>query len=116
MADHLIILLFEVVSHRYGGASLALLELASGRTHVESNIGYLVSLMVTIASHDDGSFEFIDNCFLKFCLLWSFVSVPRAPLCEPVHLLIDELVTMIDREILRYVVNDEIQTPLEYPR
>ena len=72
--------------------------------------------MVTIASHDDSTFEFVDNSFLVLSLFWRFVCVTLSSLGEPIHLLVNELVAVIDRKILRYVVNDEIETSLEYPR
>ena len=116
MADLFVVLLLEVVGHRDCGSSLTLLELAGRWTHVKSNIGYLVGLMVSIASHDDSTFEFIHNSFVEFSSFWRLVCVTGSPLGEPIHLLVDELVTVIDRKILRYVVNDKIETSLEYPR
>ena len=72
--------------------------------------------MVSIASHDNCAFELIDNGFVELYLLWWLVSVAGPPLGKPVHLLVDQLEAVVDGKILRYVVNDEIETSLEYPR
>lgn len=113
--DHLVVLLLEVVSHRDGGACLALLELAGLGTHVKADTGYLVRLMVAIASHHNCSFEFIHNGLLEFALFGWLVSVTSPPLSESLHLFVNEFIAVIDREILGDVVDDEIETSLEDP-
>ena len=100
LANGLIILLLEVISHRNGGTGFSLLEFACLRTHVKANIGDFVSLVMSIAGHDNSSFEFVDNCLLEFNLFWRLVGVAGSSLGESIHLLVNELVTVINGEIL----------------
>lgn len=72
--------------------------------------------MVAITSHDNCAFEFIDDCFLEFTLLGCLVSISSPSLSKAFHLFIDELETVIHRKILGDIVNDQIETSLEYPR
>ena len=59
-----VVLLFEVGDHGYCSPGVSLLELASVWVHVKSYIADFVGLVVSVASHHNGSFEFIDDCFL----------------------------------------------------
>ena len=93
-----------------------MLELAGLRAHIETYVGNLVSFVVSIASHHNCAFELIDNGFMELYLLWWLVSVAGPSLCKPVHLLVDELEAVVDGKILRYVVDDEVEASLEYPR
>jgi hypothetical protein len=112
----LVVLLFEVVSHGDGGSGVSLLELAGLGAHVETYVGHLVSFVVSIASHHNCALKLIDNGFMELYLLWWLVGVAGPPLSKPVHLLVDELEAVVDGKILGYVVNDEVEASLEYPR
>ena len=59
-----VVLLFEVSDHGYCSTGVSLLELASVWVHVKSYIADFVGLVVSVASHHNGSFEFINDCFL----------------------------------------------------
>ena len=61
-----VVLLFEVCDHGDCSAGVSLLKLASVWVHVESYIADFVGLVVSIASHHNGSFEFVNDCFLDF--------------------------------------------------
>lgn len=111
----LVVLLTEIQDHRNRGAGLSLFKLASRRTHVESDVAHFVSLVMTVASHDDGALEFIVDGFLDFLLGGWFVGVTRSLVGEPTGLLLDELEAVVNRKILADVVNDEVKTTLKDP-
>jgi len=113
--DLLVVLLLEVGGHRDGGASLTLLEVARLGAHVEAHIGHLVGLVVSVAGHDDGALEFIDYRLLEFLHLGLLVGVSEALLSEPIHLLINQLKAVVNRQIFADVIDDEVETALENP-
>ena len=55
-----------------------------------------VSLVMTIASHDDGMLKFIINGFLNFNGLWCFSGESLALVGKPDHLLINQLEAIIN--------------------
>ena len=110
-----IVLLSEVAGHRDSRASFALLEVAGFRAHVEANIADLVRLVVTIHSHDDGALELVDDGFLVLLLLWLMVGESLAFHSEALHLIVNQLQTIVNRQILANVVDDQIKTTLEDP-
>ena len=110
-----IVLLSEVAGHRDSRASFALLEVAGFRAHVEANIADLVRLVVTIHSHDDGALELVDDGFLVLLLLWLMVGESLAFHSEALHLIVNQLKTIVNRQILANVVDDQIKTTLEDP-
>ena len=59
-----VVLLFEVSDHGNSSPCISLLELTSVWVHVKSYIADFVGLVVSVASHYNGSFEFINDCFL----------------------------------------------------
>ena len=110
-----IVLLSEVAGHRDSRASFALLEVAGFRAHVEANIADLVRLVVTIHGHDDGALELVDDGFLVLLLLWLMVGESLAFHSEALHLIVNQLKTIVNRQILANVVDDQIKTTLEDP-
>ena len=110
-----VVLLFEVVDHRDCGPSVALLELAGVRVHVESNIADLVGLVVAVASHHDGSFELVHDRLLDLVGFWLLVGVSLASLVQALDLLVDQGEAVVDGKIFRDIVNDEVQSTLENP-
>ena len=110
-----VVLLLEVGSHRNGGASLTLLEVTGLRAHVKTHVGYLVGLVVTVHGHHDCTLEFVDHRLLELLHLRRVVAIPLALLSEPVHLVINQLEAVVNRQILADVVDDQIETSLEDP-
>jgi len=91
LEDLLIILLLEVGGHGDGGTGLSLLKVTRFRAHVEAHIADLISLVVSVAGHDDGALELVNDSFLE--LLWAglLVRVPLALESESLHLLVNQL-------------------------
>ncbi len=71
--------------------------------------------MVPVASPHDGTFEFVNDGLVELSLLWLLLGVAGTSMGEPLHLLLDEGVAVVDRKILGYVVDNKIQSSLEYP-
>lgn len=94
--DLLVVLLLEIEHHGNSGACITLLELACVWTHVKSDIADLVSLVMTITGHDNGTLEFIDDGLLDFGVLWLLVSETLALLVETLDLLINQLEAVVD--------------------
>ena len=94
--DLLVVLLFEIKHHRDSGTGVALFELASVWAHVKSDVADLVCLVMTVASHDDGTLEFIDDGLLDFRVLWLLVGETLALLVETLDLLINQLEAVVD--------------------
>ena len=113
--DLLVVLLAEVVHHGNGGSGLSLLEAAGFRAHIPANGADFVSLVVTVAGHNDCMFEFIVDCLLDFVLLGWLPGVALALLSKADHLLVDELEAVVDGKVLADVVDDQIDTTLEDP-
>lgn len=111
-----VVLLLEVSSHGNCGASFTLLEVTGIGAHVKTHVGYLVGLVVTVHGHHDCTFEFVDHCLLELLHLRRVVGVPLALLSEPVHLVVNQLEAVVNRQILADVVDDQIETSLEDPR
>lgn len=116
LQDLLIVLLFEVGGHRDGGASLSLLEIARLRAHIEAHVADLVGLVVAVHGHDDGALELIKHSLLVLLGLWCLVGVAVSLLSKALHLLIDQLETVVNRQILADIVNDQVEAALENPR
>ena len=110
-----VVLLAEVLHHGYGLTGLTLLEARGLRAHVPAHAADLVGFVVTVAGHYDSVLKLVVDCFLNFNSLWWFTGVALAFLSEAHHLLIDKLETVVDREVLADVVNDEVDTALEDP-
>ena len=72
--------------------------------------------MVAVARHNNCTFEFVDHGFLDFGIFRLLVGKALAFLVETFDLLVDQLETIVDRKILRDVVDDQVETPLEDPR
>jgi hypothetical protein len=87
--DLLIVLLLEVSRHGDSRASITLLEVASLRAHVKSHIAHLVSLVVTVASHDNGSPELVLHGLLVLLSARLVLRVAHFLLSEAIHLLVD---------------------------
>lgn len=71
---------------------------------------------MTVASHNDGMFEFIINGFLNFIYFGRFSGKPLSFVCKSDHLLVNQLETIVDREILADVVYNQVNSTLENPR
>lgn len=71
---------------------------------------------MTVAGHDDGSLEFIVDGLLNFFLRGWLVRIPRSLIGEPPGLLLDQLKAVVNGQIFGNVVNDQVETSLEYPR
>ena len=70
---------------------------------------------MTVASHDDGSLKFVDYRLLELLHLWLLASVPESLLSESVHLFVDQLQAVVNRQIFADVVDDQVETALENP-
>jgi len=92
-----------------------LLEVARFGAHIEAHITDLVSLVVAVHGHDDGALELIKDGFLVFLGLGRLVRVAGPLLSEALHLLINQLQAVVNRQILADVVNNQIETALENP-
>ncbi len=114
--DLLVVLLTEVVHHRNGGSGLSLFEAAGFRAHVPADGADFVSLVVTIASHNDCVLEFIVDGLLNFVLLGGLSGVALALLRKADHLLVDELEAVVDGKVLADVVDNQINASLKDPR
>jgi len=112
----LIVLLLEVGGHGDGGAGLTLLEIARLRAHIEAHIADFVSLVVAVARHDDGTLEFVEDGLLELLRLGWVAGVAETLLSEALHLLVDQLKTVVNRQILANIVDDEVEAALENPR
>ena len=97
--DLLVILLLEVLNHRNRRASFSLLELARGWTHVVADVGDLVGLVMTITGHHDGSFKFVVDRLLNFLVCCRPVRVALSFLDKSLRLLLDEFITIINRQV-----------------
>ena len=113
--DFLVVLLLEIKHHRDCGASITLLKLARVRAHVESHVADFVRLVMAVARHDNCTFEFIDHSLLNFSIFGLLVGKALAFSVETFNLLVNELETVVDGKILRNVVDDKVETPLEDP-
>jgi len=111
-----VVLLAEVVHHGNGLAGLSLLKATRLGTHVPAHCRNLVSLVVTVACHNDCMLELIIYSFLNLVLLGRFSGVPLSFLGETDHLLVNQLKTVVNRKILADVVNDEVNSALKDPR
>ena len=116
LQDLLIVLLLEVCCHRNGGTGFTLFEIARLWAHVETHIADLVGLVVTVARHDDSTFEFIEHGLLELLRLRRMARVSESLLSEPLHLLINQLEAVVNRQILTDIVDDEVEATLEDPR
>lgn len=113
--DLLVILLTEVLHHGDGLALFALLEAARLRAHVPAHRGHLVRLVVAVAGHHDRMFELVVHGFVNFVLFRGLAREPLLFVCEPVHLLVDQFQAVVDGEVLGYVIDDQVDAPLEDP-
>ena len=84
--------------------------------HVEAHVADLVGLMVSVHGHDDGALEFVKDSLLVLLRLGRLARVSEALLSESLHLLIDQLQAVVNRQILADIVNDQVKTTLENPR
>mmetsp|Transcript_12498 Transcript_12498/g.15983 ORF Transcript_12498/g.15983 Transcript_12498/m.15983 type:complete len:291 (-) Transcript_12498:1479-2351(-) len=115
LTDLHVVLLSEVGGHRDGGAGLTLLEIAGFRAHVEAHVADLVGLVVAVHCHDDGAFEFVNDGLLELAGLRDMVVVALTLLSEALHLIVNQLEAIINRQILADVVDDQIKAALENP-
>ena len=113
--DLLIVLLLEVGGHGYGGAGFALLEVTGLGAHVKAHVADLVGLVVSVHGHDDGALEFVKDSLLVLLRLGRLARVSEALLSESLHLLIDQLEAVVNRQILADIVNDQVKAALENP-
>lgn len=106
--DLLIILLLKVASHGDGCTSFTLFEVASLGAHVKTDAAYFVSLVMTITRHNDSSLKFVLDGFLV--LSWGRLDlrVARSLDSKPLHLLVNQLKAVVNRQILANIVNDKI--------
>ena len=110
-----VVLLFEIVDHRNCGPGVSLLELASVWVHVKSYIADFVRLMMTIASHYNSTFEFVNNGFLDFVGFRLFIGVSLTSLMQAFNLLVDQGEAIVDGKIFRDIVDDKVKSTLEDP-
>jgi hypothetical protein len=99
-----IVLLLEVQNHRNGLSDLTLFELARLGSHVVLDCTDLVGFVLTISSHDDGSFEFFVNSLGNFLICGWFSHKSLTFFFEALSLFLDELQTVINGKILGDVV------------
>ena len=71
--------------------------------------------MVSVHGHDDGALEFVKDSLLVLLRLGRLARVPEALLSESLHLLIDQLEAVVNRQILADIVNNQVKTALENP-
>jgi len=71
---------------------------------------------MTVARHDDGTLEFIEDGLLELLRLRRMARVAETLLSEALHLLIDQLKAVVNRQILANIVDDEVEATLEDPR
>ena len=115
LSDLHVVLLFEIAGHGDGRAGLALLEVARLGAHVEAHIAHLVRLVVTVHGHDDSALELVDDGFLKLLVLGHMVRVALAFHSEALHLIVNQLKAIVNRQILADVVYDQVEAALEDP-
>jgi len=84
-----------------GTRLLTLVEEISHGAHIPSYLVNLVGSMRSILGHNNLTFVFLIDESLV--------------ILKALHPFIDQRETVVDREELRYVVNDEVETPLENP-
>jgi len=71
---------------------------------------------MTVARHNDGTLEFIEDGLLELLRLRRMARVAETLLSEALHLLIDQLKAVVNRQILANIVDDEVEATLEDPR
>ena len=71
--------------------------------------------MMTVASHNDSVLEFIIHGLLNFHSLWGLTCEFYTFLSKTHHLFVDKFEAIVDREILAYVVDDQVDAALEDP-
>lgn len=71
--------------------------------------------MVAVHGHDDGALELIKDGFLVFLRLGRLIRIAEPLLSEALHLLVNQLQAVVNRQILADIVNDQIKTALENP-
>ena len=93
-----------------------MLKVARLRTHIKAHVADLVGLVVSVHGHDDGALELVKDSLLVLLWLGRLVRVSEALLSKSLHLLIDQLQAVVNRQILTDIVNDQVKTALENPR
>ena len=83
--------------------------------HVKSYVADFVGLMVTIAGHYNGTFEFINDGFLDFMGFWLLIGVSLTSLMQTFDLFVDQGEAIVDGKIFGDIVNDEVKSTLEDP-
>jgi len=101
-----VVLLLEVEDHGNGLTDLALLELASLWRHVPLDRAYIVGFVLAVARHDDGTLELFIDGHRNFFLIGSFSHKAHPLFFESGDLLLYEFQAVVNREVLRDVVNN----------
>jgi len=114
--DLLVVLLAEVLHHGDGLTSFTLLKARGLRAHVPPDTRYLVGLVVAVTSHHNGVFKFVVHCLLGLKDLWWLAGVALSLLVKAHHLLIDKLEAVVNGQVFRDVVDDQVDSALEDPR
>ena len=83
--------------------------------HVKSYVADFVRLMVTIASHYNSTFEFINDRLLDFVGFWLLIGVSLTSLMQTFDLFVDQGEAIVDGKIFGDIVNDEVKSTLEDP-
>lgn len=91
-----VVLLLEIQNHRNGLADFSLLELTSLRSHIPLDGGYLVSLVLSIAGHDDGALELLINGLANLLLVWRLPHEALTLFFESMNLLLNELEAVVN--------------------
>ena len=92
-----------------------MLEFAAFRSHIPADGVKLVGLEESVPGHDDVSVEFIVYGLLSSFFV-CFSSLVTLLVIASLHLLFDKGEAVVDRQILRNIIDDQIQSPLEDPR
>lgn len=101
-----VVLLTEILDHRNCLASFALLEPGCLWTHVPANAADFVGFVVSVASHHNCMLKLVVDCLLNLNSLGGLACEFLSFLVESEHLLVNELETVVNRQVLADVIND----------
>ena len=91
-----------------------MLKLAAFGAHIPANGVQFVRLEQTVAGHDDVSVEFVIHSLLSD-FVDNFAGLIALLVVAAVKLLPDKGVAVVDRQVLRDVVDDQVEPSLEDP-
>lgn len=92
-----------------------MLELATLGGHVPADGVKLVGLEESVPGHDDVSVELVIYGLLGSFFIY-FASLVTLLVVASIQLLFDQSKAVVDRQILRNIIDDQVQSPLEDPR